>query len=108
MQLIKILAAKVIVKHVKAWLQRRKKKERRYSITRIIYIQKWWRRVIQKKRITQFKRFKQIMLAAFLGWKTRRVVNSLSLEVQDYVNCEEGTMKKQLKALFHTLYESVV
>jgi len=48
------------------------------------------------------------MLAAFLGWRTRRVVNSLAQEVQDYVNCEDGPNKQALKVMFHNLYESVM
>ncbi|TNV86984.1 hypothetical protein FGO68_gene1077 [Halteria grandinella] len=108
MQLIKILAAKVIVKHVKAWLKRRKAKKQTIPFHQVVFIQKWWRRVIKKKRIAQFKRFKQIMLAAFLGWRTRRVVNSLAQEVQDYVNCEDGPSKQALKVMFHNLYESVM
>jgi len=58
MQLIKILAAKVIVKHVKAWLKRKKTKKQTIPVHRVVFIQKWWRRVIKKKRIAQFKRFK--------------------------------------------------
>jgi hypothetical protein len=48
------------------------------------------------------------MLAAFLGWRTRRIVNSLALEIQDYVNCEEPAQKHALKTLFLTLFEGVI
>jgi hypothetical protein len=42
-----------------------------------------------------------------LAWRTRRALNCLGAEVQEYVNCEEPKAKKLLRNKFHTLFAKV-
>jgi hypothetical protein len=48
------------------------------------------------------------MYAWFLGWRVRRIVNALSKEIQEYVNCEDLFAKERLKRNFFLLYDNVV
>ncbi len=51
---------------------------------------------------------KKMLLSLYFGWRTRKIVNCLSKEIQDYVNCDEGYHKMRLKTHFQVLFDSVV
>lgn len=42
------------------------------------------------------------------AWRTRRALNCLCTEVQDFVNCEDPTMKAFLRQKFHCLFNTVL
>lgn len=111
-KLQKILAAKIIVRWVKQWLQtKRAKAVRKQIVKNIIKLQRWIRRGFMVKRLSKRQRSKKVLLALFQGWKTRRIVNSLAKEIQDYVNCDEVTnpyLKTRLKNHFLVLFENVI
>ena len=41
-----------------------------------------------------------MLLSAFIGWTTRKAVNCLSNEIQDYVNCEDLNLKPYYRKHF--------
>lgn len=42
------------------------------------------------------------------AWRTRRALNCLCNEVQDFVNCEDMCLKARLRAKFHSLFGTVL
>lgn len=42
------------------------------------------------------------------AWRTRRALNCLCTEVQDFVNCEDPDMKAFLREKFHRLFKTVL
>ena len=42
------------------------------------------------------------------AWRTRRALNCLGNEVQEYVNCEDADMKAKLRDQFHALFDTVL
>jgi hypothetical protein len=48
------------------------------------------------------------LLGVFNGWRTRRVINCLAQEIQNYVNQEDHREKNRLKGSFIGLFENVV
>lgn len=48
------------------------------------------------------------LMAAVRAWRTRRVLNCLGAEVQNYVNCECVGKKERLKQEFHLLFDIVM
>ena len=42
------------------------------------------------------------------AWKTRRSLNCLGTEVQEFVNCENQKQRGDLRAHFHTLFAKVL
>lgn len=42
------------------------------------------------------------------AWRTRRTLNCLCNEVQDFVNCEDGYTKGKLRDKFHALFKTVL
>ena len=61
-------------------------------------------RKLLKKRIEAKKKIYSI----FLGWRTRKIINSLAKEILEFVNTEDMLVKLKAKRNFHTLYENVV
>ena len=61
-----------------------------------------------KVKLEKRMKAKKLIYSLFKGWKTRRIVNALSKEIQDYVNCEDVYLKMRLKNQFLVLFESVV
>ncbi len=51
---------------------------------------------------------KSLIHALFKGWKTRKIVNSLSQEIQEFVNTDDIFAKIRLKRSFYLLYDNVV
>ncbi|CDW83456.1 UNKNOWN [Stylonychia lemnae] len=108
-KLQKILAAKIIVKHVKNWLSYKKGKQfRSYIISKIVFIQRWFKSQMLKIMIEKRINARAQIFSLFQGWKTRKIVNSLAKEIQDYVNCDEGYQKMRLKNHFLVLFDSVI
>ena len=53
-------------------------------------------------------RLKMIVTDLVTAWKTRRSLNCLGSEVQEFVNCENERQRCQLRSQFHTLFHSVI
>ena len=49
-----------------------------------------------------------MLLSAFIGWTTRKAVNCLSNEIQDYVNCEDLNLKPYCRKHFQHLFGIIV
>lgn len=43
-----------------------------------------------------------------IAWKTRRSLNCLGTEVQEFVNCEDVKQRHELRANFHLLFSKVL
>ena len=43
-----------------------------------------------------------------VAWKTRRSLNCLGSEVQEFVNCENEAQRLILRRQFHQLYDKVI
>eukprot|EP00347_Sterkiella_histriomuscorum_P021453 403333923 len=107
-KLQKILAAKIIVRQVKQWLQyRRAKNLRKHIVSSIVKIQTFIKRKQLRMYIDKRIKARKLIFGLFQGWKTRKIVNSLSKEIQDYVNQDQGYHKMRLKSHFLVLYENV-
>jgi hypothetical protein len=78
-------------------MARRGREERKNMIKGIVKIQRWYRRIrIDKTKKMDIKKAKSLLLSLFKGWKTRKIVNALAKEIQDYVNCEDHYLKQRL------------
>jgi hypothetical protein len=53
-------------------------------------------------------RAKQEILSLYYGWMTRKVVNCLAKEIQDYVNMDDVYQKERLKRHFLVLFDNVI
>lgn len=42
------------------------------------------------------------------AWRTRRALNCLAYEVQEFVNCEVEERRMKLRLQFHMLFENVL
>ena len=42
------------------------------------------------------------------AWRTRRALNCLAVEVQEFVNCEVESRRERLRLQFHLLFEQVL
>ena len=42
------------------------------------------------------------------AWRTRRALNCLGNEVQDFVNCEDNRQRSHFKEMFHNLFKIVI
>jgi len=54
------------------------------------------------------QRFKMLLRNIVTAWRTRRSLNCLCTEVQDFVNCEEPKLKGRLREKFHCLFPTVM
>lgn len=43
-----------------------------------------------------------------MAWKTRRSLNCLGIEVQEFVNCENEKQRRELRSQFHSLFVKVM
>ena len=51
---------------------------------------------------------KTILTNVVEAWRTRRALNCLGLEVQEFVNCEVPAKKAMLRAQFHEFFAQVL
>jgi hypothetical protein len=89
-------------------LVKRARNQRKKIINTIILAQRLFRRYKATKLLRKRIAAKKLILSLFKGWKIRRVINALSKEIQDYVNCEDPYQRLRLKSQFLVLYESVM
>ena len=54
------------------------------------------------------QRVKTILINVVEAWRTRRALNCLGSEVQEYVNCENSYKKAKLRVQFHDLFDQVL
>ena len=53
-------------------------------------------------------RLKMIITDLCSAWRTRRSLNCLGTEVQEFVNCENARQRVELRKHFHMLFSKVV
>lgn len=61
------------------------------------------RRAFEKRQ-----RLKMIVSDVVAAWKTRRSLNCLGDEVQEFVNCENEKQRGHLRNSFHILFQKVM
>ena len=49
-----------------------------------------------------------IIMNTVEAWRTRRALNCLGQEVQEFVNCEVNTKKARLRRHFHRMFDQVL
>ena len=54
------------------------------------------------------QRLKMIVTDLVTAWKTRRSLNCLGHEVQEFVNCENQRKRFELRSQFHQLFHKVI
>ena len=54
------------------------------------------------------QRIKMIIMNTVEAWRTRRALNCLGQEVQEFVNCEQDKQKAKLRRSFHKMFERVL
>ena len=54
------------------------------------------------------KRIKTLLINVVEAWSTRRALNCLGSEVQEYVNCDDSYKKAKLRIQFHDLFDQVL
>jgi hypothetical protein len=60
------------------------------------------------KGLQRLARQKMLVRTIVTAWRTRRTLNCLCTEVQDFVNCEEPGLKARLRDKFHCLFQTVM
>ena len=60
------------------------------------------------RAVEKRQRLKMIVTDLATAWKTRRSLNCLGSEVQEFVNCENERQRCQLRGQFHTLFYTVI
>ena len=58
--------------------------------------------------LLKLRRTKLLLKDVVGAWRTRRALNCLCTEVQDFVNCEDQHMKEFLMNKFHCLFTTVL
>jgi hypothetical protein len=61
-----------------------------------------------KKGLKWRRYIKTLLMATVQAWRTRRALNCLASEVQQFVNCDNQIRKCRLREEFHLLYEKVI
>ena len=54
------------------------------------------------------RRLKMIVSDLCIAWRTRRSLNCLGTEVQEFVNCENEKQRSELRNHFHLLFDKVL
>eukprot|EP00347_Sterkiella_histriomuscorum_P022678 403337566 len=102
-KLQKILAAKVIVKHVKKWILKKRGKEyRKYMIYNLIRLQRWMR---QKLLCNKTKISKALLLAYVKGWRVRKSLCLLELMIKAFVMEDNLDKKHTIRVQFNTMFD---
>ena len=61
-----------------------------------------------KRAVVKRRRLSMIITDLVTAWKTRRSLNCLGTEVQEFVNCENNKQRAELRSHFHTLFSRVL
>ena len=77
-----------------------------------IHIQRAFKAYLCRKNVNEAfmkrKRLKMIVTDLVTAWKTRRSLNCLGSEVQEFVNCENERQRFELRNQFHFLFSKVL
>lgn len=58
--------------------------------------------------LARWKRVRYCLKYIVIAWRTRRSLNCLGKEVQDFVNCGVLSKKRELRNRFHFLFSKVL
>ena len=75
-------------------------------------IQRAFRQFVSRNEIIEGlmwrQRIKMIIMNTVEAWRTRRALNCLGQEVQEFVNCEVNSKKTRLRRHFHRMFDQVL
>lgn len=71
-------------------------------------IQHAYRRYCVRQGLKWRKHVKILLMSTVQAWRTRRALNCLGAEVQQFVNCEVRSRKNRLRQEFHLLFDKVM